>query len=327
MATCSRRATWTIVLHPAWAGVLCLGLLACSSSGPDLSQPEPDPPGAPPPPQPPPNDPPSTPQNLAPQFVSQPPRTADHNREYSYTVRVEDPDGDPVGLSVDAPSWLAFESATARLSGLADWDNVGTALVTITATDGSHTVRQAFTIEVRVGEIDCDTRFDDPATSLYVLPFPPGRTYTLFQGYCPPNPTWGHHNWFAYDFDLAIGDTVVAARAGEVVAVVERFVDGTRVPGEENLIYVEHDDGSIAAYVHLTRAGALVIEGDVVAQGEPIGLSGDTGNSSGPHLHFHVFHAGGFTRHYSLPISFRNAHGPLNANGGPVQGVAYTALP
>ena len=49
-----------------------------------------------------------------------------------------------------------------------------------------------------------------------------------------------------------------------------------------------HEDGTEAQYIHLTYNGALKNEGDNVNQGEIIALSGNTGKSSGPHLHFHV---------------------------------------
>lgn len=258
-------------------------------------------------------------------ITSEPITSVDHNREYRYVVEVVDPDGDAVTVSVSAPAWLSFDPDSSLLYGEAGWDNLRPADVAIRATDGVATATQQFTLDVLLGEIDCDAEFGDPDSSLYVLPFPVGKTYTLFQGYCPPNPAWGHHNWFAFDFDLAIGDTIIAARAGVVSLVVEDNLDGNGVLGA-NVVYVRHTDQTLGAYVHLTYNGALVNVGDTVAQGDPIGLAGNTGLSSGPHLHFAVFGHSGFTRHYSLPVNFSNASGPWNENMGPVQGASYTAL-
>ena len=121
----------------------------------------------------------------------------------------------------------------------------------------------------------------------YVLPFPKGTAYKLLQGYDGP---WGHkgHAEFGYDFQMPAGSEVTAARAGEVVKIEEGFEDGTRKPGEENFVMVKHEDGTFARYYHLTKGGALVSVGDRVKQGDKIGLSGNSGASAGPHLHFDV---------------------------------------
>ena len=56
--------------------------------------------------------------------------------------------------------------------------------------------------------------------------------------------------------------------------------------GRGNLITVIHEDATVAMYSHLTLAGVLVLSGDAVAQGDTIGLSGNTGYSTEPRLHF-----------------------------------------
>lgn len=172
----------------------------------------------------------------------------------------------------------------------------------------------------------CTQQFGDPSASPYRLPFESGRTYTLFQGYCPPNPSWGHHGWLAYDFDLAIGDTVIASRDGRVSFVEERWPDSDRVCGHENSVWVVHADGTVMSYVHLTTDGALVQVGDQVTAGQPIGTSGDSGCSSGPHLHVALFRDGSsFNKENTLPLNYWNAVGPVDERGGLVQGASYTA--
>jgi hypothetical protein len=81
---------------------------------------------------------------------------------------------------------------------------------------------------------------------------------------------------------MPVGTDILAMRAGLVVRVEESYYDGDHVPGHENHVNVQHEDGTVARYAHLTNLGALVQVGDLVQQGQPIGLSGDTGNSRAP---------------------------------------------
>ena len=122
---------------------------------------------------------------------------------------------------------------------------------------------------------------------IYLLPFPIGDSAQVIQG---NNGTFSHfgHAAYAFDFRMMIGRAVTAMRAGQVVAIEERYIDGNRTPGQENLVLVRHDDGTFARYYHLTTNGALVTVGDLVTAGDTLGLSGDTGYSTTPHLHVDV---------------------------------------
>lgn len=148
---------------------------------------------------------------------------------------------------------------------------------------------------------DCDL-YTASADSPYVLPFPSGQAYSVSQGNCSSVSHFGPQR-YAYDFAMDIGTTVVAARAGRVVDIEESFADGNGCP-KDNHVFVEHSDGSVAAYVHLTSQGVLVNVGDSVTQGQTIGRSGNTGCSSSPHLHFVVFKDSGKTE--SVPVTFKN---------------------
>lgn len=182
-------------------------------------------------------------------------------------------------------------------------------------------------VDVEPRPARCFQEFGEPDSSAFVLPFGVGKTQRLIQGYCPTNPTWGHYNWLSYDFDTQIGDTITASRGGQVLFVRESFDDGTRVCGQENFVFIEHEDGTVMHYVHLTRDGALVEVGDSVEQGDPIGLSGDSGCSSGPHVHVTLFRdRSSFDKENSLPLNYRDADGPLDSLGGLVQGAEYTHL-
>lgn len=86
-----------------------------------------------------------------------------------------------------------------------------------------------------------------------------------------------HHN--GIDIDVPEGTTVVAAAAGLVSFVGEEEGYGT-------MLVLSHADDYITAYGHLSRV--FVYSGQFVEAGQPIAESGNTGISSGPHLHFEV---------------------------------------
>jgi murein DD-endopeptidase MepM/ murein hydrolase activator NlpD len=159
-------------------------------------------------------------------------------------------------------------------------------------------------------------------TSMYVLPYQVGLAFVVGQGNC----SQGSHNAsavvrHAYDILMPIGTPVVAARSGSVFLTESGFTDGNRTPGQENFVNIEHDDGTIAAYVHLTNNGVFVNVGDPVLFGDVIGASGDTGDSSEPHLHFHVQGCDGCA---TIPVTFRNTRSHAN---GLVTGESYLAEP
>jgi murein DD-endopeptidase MepM/ murein hydrolase activator NlpD len=172
------------------------------------------------------------------------------------------------------------------------------------------------------GRAACAGPYPNQATSLYVLPYDVGETFVVGQGNCGSSShAAGTLALYAYDFLMPIGTTIIAARSGQVILVEERFTDGNRMPGQENYINIRHSDGTLAGYVHLTQNGALVSVGDMVTQGDVIGLSGDTGSSTQPHLHFHVQQASGLP---TIPITFRNTRAHPQ---GLLQGQSYLADP
>lgn len=136
----------------------------------------------------------------------------------------------------------------------------------------------------------------DPAAAhdkrvVYAWPFPTGVAARLSQG--PGGPT--HHDRnsrYAIDLAVAEGTPVLAARAGTVVFLESRYfesgLDRDRYLGRSNQVRILHDDGSMASYAHLLPASIDLAPGQRVARGQQIGRSGNTGYSSGPHLHFVV---------------------------------------
>ena len=147
----------------------------------------------------------------------------------------------------------------------------------------------------------CDG-YSDWENSDFNLPWPSGQTYKVAQGNCSPLTHVGAHK-YAYDIIMDTGSSITAARAGTVIEIEESFEDGNGCPNA-NFVKIEHTDGSVAAYFHLTNDGALVDKGDTINQGDPIGLSGNTGCSTDPHLHFVVFKDD--SESSSIPVTFSN---------------------
>ena len=77
-----------------------------------------------------------------------------------------------------------------------------------------------------------------------------------------------------------------------------------------NFVRVLHDDGTMGVYLHLKQGSVSVREGQRVAVGSALGLSGNTGNSSGPHLHFVVQRNTGLGL-VSIPYQFNQPLGEL----------------
>ena len=111
-------------------------------------------------------------------------------------------------------------------------------------------------------------------------------------------------NRHAVDFAVAVGVPVLAARDGTVMQVESGFSAAAvdrHFGGQANHVRVLHDDGTMALYAHLDANGVFVRPGQRVRRGQRLGLSGNTGFSTGPHLHF-VIQANRGMRLESLPF-------------------------
>lgn len=157
---------------------------------------------------------------------------------------------------------------------------------------------------------DLEADFTNWTISPYNLPYNVGESYFVNQG---NSSGFGHSGFwrYGYDFTMNIGTEILAARSGEVIHANDGTNDGDT--SGTNLITIEHDDGTVALYSHLTRNGVLVNVGDTVEQGELIGLSGNTGNTGGlAHLHFSVHPCSGLPglpdpmNCPTQPVTFKN---------------------
>ena len=113
---------------------------------------------------------------------------------------------------------------------------------------------------------------------------------------------------YAVDIAMPEGTPIIAARGGMVVKVEnEQSGRGNNPAG--NFVRVLHDDGTMGVYLHLMQGSVVVREGQRVATGERLARSGNTGNSTGPHLHFVVQRNVGLAIE-SIPFDFAQ---PVNS--------------
>ena len=169
------------------------------------------------------------------------------------------------------------------------------------------------------------SQFGDPGDSLYCLPYAEGIQMAVNNSYSTEG---SHRGRFAYDFAMPFGTEVTAARAGDVTEIRTEYRDEDTNGGHENGVYILHDDGTMAAYLHLRSGGVFVDVGDEITVGQVIGEVGTTGTSPhNPHLHFEVWEGQGVQWYQTLPVNFRNAQGPHDPAQGLVTGGRYLALP
>lgn len=93
--------------------------------------------------------------------------------------------------------------------------------------------------------------------------------------------TQGIHGYNGVDLAAPIGTNILAAAGGQVIIAANGWNGGYG-----NYIVLKHPNGTQTVYGHLS--GILVSPGQSVAQGQVIGFLGNTGRSTGPHLHFEV---------------------------------------
>ncbi|HEY9182619.1 MAG TPA: M23 family metallopeptidase [Gammaproteobacteria bacterium] len=148
--------------------------------------------------------------------------------------------------------------------------------------------------DVRLGSIDAD--HDDDY--LYRLPYADDASFPIIQAYSAKLSHRGPEQ-FTLDFGMPIGTPVHAARDGVVVL---------------------HSDGTTGEYFHLAQGSARVELGERVRRGQVLALSGNTGYSTAPHLHFGVYRTARDRGTESLGVRFLTRGGPVSA---PRSGARY----
>jgi murein DD-endopeptidase MepM/ murein hydrolase activator NlpD len=145
----------------------------------------------------------------------------------------------------------------------------------------------------------------------YRAPFALAQRFEITQAF----PSHRSHNdaasTFAVDIAMPVGSQIFAAREGTVIEMAAQFFEGGTDPKgatRANLIRILHPDGTMALYAHLQWDSIRVRPGQIVRRGEYIANSGNTGFTTGPHLHFVVQKNTGLTLS-AIPFEFADALG------------------
>ncbi|HET7233088.1 MAG TPA: M23 family metallopeptidase [Longimicrobium sp.] len=123
------------------------------------------------------------------------------------------------------------------------------------------------------------------------------------------------------------GRPILAPGAGTVVTAVDSLADnapGRMDPAHPagNHVIIDHGNGEFSLLAHLRRGTVAVAAGQRVATGDKLGECGNSGNTSEPHLHYHLQNTAVFGRGEGLPAPFTRytADGVPVARGEPVRG-------
>jgi murein DD-endopeptidase MepM/ murein hydrolase activator NlpD len=136
-------------------------------------------------------------------------------------------------------------------------------------------------------------KIKDDSSFVYHLPYQESKSHLLVQGYFS---RYTHRNRAALDFKMKKGTKICAVRDGVVIRIK---ADGKRGGGnvkyrtDGNYVVIQHNDSTRSGYWHLRHEALFVKVGDQVKQGQVIGLSGKSGYTYFPHLHFIVWRSDG----------------------------------
>ncbi|MFD5842061.1 M23 family metallopeptidase [Streptomyces chartreusis] len=162
---------------------------------------------------------------------------------------------------------------------------------------------QAQTVAVKQAAAKQAAAKKAPAKKAVVSWVKPVKKYTKSASFAQAGGMW-QSTHSGQDFAVPTGTQVVAAHGGTVVKAGGNGAgDG---PAYGNAIVIKHGNGTFSQYAHLSRIDVKI--GQVVKTGQKIAKSGNTGNSSGPHLHFEIRKTANYGTAID-PVAFLRAKG------------------
>jgi hypothetical protein len=155
---------------------------------------------------------------------------------------------------------------------------------------------------------------NDSSNFNYSLPYKDGP-FKVIQGYKGSfSHKEGSNDEYAIDWKMPIGTEIYSARPGVIVGYrMDSDTAGTDTVFTtcSNYVIIMHDDGTFANYVHLKHNGVLVKLGQIVKENELLALSGNTGHSDAPHLHFSIFCNIDGLHRKTIPVKFKVGTGKI----------------
>lgn len=236
---------------------------------------------------------------------------------YDIELRVKDVSGavstDEVVVVVTSPPTLGYtltihvqgDGTTTPESGETTFPAGTTVSLLAVAGDGSRFERWTGDIETqnttaiivmdRSKSITAEFAAHDAIPRFY-LPFAAGQMIMISQG---NNGLSSHRDKFAWDFPMYTGQPVLASGAGRVIDVLETSLRNDDSSSEfmqpANFVRIDHGNGLQSLYGHVDYYGVVVEPGQFVSAGQVIAYACDTGQSTGPHLHYEMLDVNGFS--------------------------------
>lgn len=183
--------------------------------------------------------------------------------------------------------------------------------------------QRGFGCQVRYSSMPGDYRAQQDPGARYTLPFPSGMRFPVAQAFGGKASHTDKQNYYAVDIAMPEGTPVLAARDGVVMTVDNDFygagLDMAQYGDRANNVRIVHADGTMAVYAHLQLESAKVAVGDRVRAGQQLALSGDTGYTKGPHLHFCI-QVNADMHLISVPFEFSGLGGDFTPEAGTLIG-------